>query len=1060
MAATMQKRLFTIPPGAPLLRILAESLCAGDLVPGFRYDPNDPLSLARATIYLPTRRAVRSLRSEFVDVVGTGSAILPTLKALGELDEDGGFFDAEMPATLDLAPPIGSVEAVLELASLVERWKAALPAALGDGRFDSLVVPATPADAVWLARDLRDLIDAMGTHGGDWAALDALEAADFGTWWQLTLEFMKIARSFWPARLGELSRSDPALHRNAAMSAEIARMLANPPDGPVIVAGSTGSIPATADLIAAIATLEHGAVIFPGLDLGIADDIWPLVGGEAGLLSDPAVAAHPQFGLSRLLDRLDAAREMVTPLGDISDTIAARNRLVSTALLPAQATDHWHGVGAVDPAAFAGVTVIEAGGEREEATALAVAMRLAAENPKQRVALVTPDRNLARRVSIELRRFGIEANDSGGLPLSSTPQGTLLRLLLDTVMEPGDPVALTALLGHPLARFGMEPDEKRRAASIFERIALRGTLGDVDVTALTALLDAEATTRSERRHQPAWRRRISDEDVAAARVMTLRVEAAVAPLAGRFARFLTSRRADAAPGRLTIAQWAELTARVLEGVAADDRGELGNLWGGEAGSKLAGLFADLIAARAEISADGTDWADIAAAFLAGEIVKPDVTAHPRIFIWGALEARLQDVDTLLLAGLNEGSWPQRPGQDPFLSRPMKASIGLEPPERRIGLAAHDFQMALGAKNVVLSRSTRSGGAPTVASRWLQRLLAVAGETEAAAMRLRGAQILAQAALLDHREPVPQASRPEPRPPLEAQPKRYSFSEVKTLRRDPYAIYARKVLRLDPLAELIRDPGVAERGTLYHEVLETFISRCPDIDHPDADLLLESIADECFAAQRLPHHVEVLWRPRFDHVARHWLEWERQRNGEIAERHTELHAEIPVRQTGVLLSGIADRVDLREDGTVDIIDFKSGTEPSRKQARSLLDPQLPLEAAALLDGGFKRVGPRTPNSLKYVRLKPSDRLLVDELEGKDRRSANSADDGTHMSAADLGMQSLDRLAGFIAVLQTGRRGFASRIIPAKARDYGGEYDHLARVAEWANGDADDEEGGEA
>lgn len=1049
------RRIFTIAPGVPFLRTLVAELCGGRLIEGFAYDPADPLGLARATIYVPTRRAARALRSEFVDHVAAGSAILPVIRPLGETDDDSGFFDAES-ATLDLLPPVGRVDTLLELASLVVGWKEALPEVVSGFHADGpLVAPASPADAVWLARGLADLLDAMETHCCPWSRLDRLQAADHAEWWQLTLEFLKIASSFWPERLAELGRASPAAHRNAVLAEEAERLRRFPPAGPVVVAGSTGSVPATAGLMAAIADLDQGALVLPGLDTRIPGAVWPLVGSAGGgRVEDVATMTHAQYGLSRLLDKLGLARDEVMALGGETPAVAVRNGVVSTALLPARATQLWP-VSRPDPdkiaRAMEGVDLIEADSEREEAAAIAAAMRLAAEDAHARVALVTPDRNIARRVSVELRRYGMEANDSGGVPLATMQPATLLTLLLDAVMQPGDPVALTALLSHPLARFGMAESQVGHAAGVLERHALRGSIGEVDIAGLTALIDA--AINPDARHVPAWRRRISEEDLELARRLAANVERMVAPLAGRFVRYGED---GGLTGRMPVADWARETVTVLEAIAEDDETGLAGLWTGEAGEALVRLFSDVMASRSALEATGAEWADIVAALLSGETVKPRVGVHPRIFVWGTLEARLQEVDTLVLAGLNEGSWPGQATNDAFLSRAMKLELGLEPPERRIGLAAHDFQMGLGAPHVVLARATRAGKTPTIASRWLQRLLVVAGDDAAGAMRRRGQSYIRIAGEADRRPSRPLSVRPAPRPPQRVQPASYSFSEVRTLRRDPYAIYARRVLRLDPLEPLIRDPGVAERGTLYHAILERFTAHLADPTAPQAAAIMKTLADAAFEEASLPRHVAVLWRPRFDRVAELFLDWERSRDDGVVLRHAERRARMEVPGTGIVLTGLADRIDMLADGSAAIIDYKTGVSPSRREARAMLDPQLPLEAAALAAGAFEGLGRVRPSSLKYVRLRGGDTLQVDCLEGYDRANAKKKD-GTWRSATDLGSEALMRLAGFVTLLASGRRGFVSRLIPASARDHGGEYDHLARVAEWASADAGDEEG---
>lgn len=1048
-------RLFTIPPGVPFLHRLAQSLCDGTLIEGFEYRPDNPLALSAATIYVPTRRAARALRSEFVDLLQQKSAVLPTIRALGENEEDSGFFDEGRPVLLDLPPPIGSVEQLLELAQLISLWKRNLPNSVSEFHGENrLIAPASPADAVWLARSLAELLEAMETEERPWSELEGLASADFAQWWQLTMEFLKIAGEFWPARLDELGCSSLASHRNAVLRFETSRLKTVAPDGPVIIAGSTGSIPATAEFMVTVAQLEQGAVVLPGLDRYLPEPVWDLIGGHPDADQfDPASCAHPQYGFHALLHKFGATRADVRLLALPDPLMERRNHLISKALMPAEATALWaqpDTVATDSKDAFATVEMIEAAGEREEALAIAVAIRLAAEPSndepasRRQIALVTPDRTLARRVACELQRFGIAADDSGGTPLSLTPQGALLQLLLQAAFGGQGGIALVALMKHPLARFGLDAATMRCAARTIERVALRGGAGAVQIGALLQLFDRRLADRlSEERHRPQWQRRLSAADVELARDLAGRIDTAFAPLLEPLARPDTQTR-----------QWAELTARLLEAAARDDLDSLSALWDNEAGETLAALLEAVMENRSGLACSHAEWTDMVPALISADMVKPRAGGHPSISIWGTLEARLQRVDTLILAGLNEGTWPATTASDPFLSRAMKAMIGLDPPERRIGLAAHDFQMGLGARHVILSRSARAQNAPTVASRWLQRLMAVIGGSETERLRDRGNRYLEWASALDTVEDRPMASRPAPTPPPDLQPKRYSFSEVRILRRDPYAIYARRVLRLDPPEPLIADPGPAERGTLYHRILECFSREIQDAGGDGSREALVSIADREFAAANVPDHIALIWRYQFAGLVDAFVEWERGRDADIAARHIERHARLPLASAGIVVTGIADRIDIRHDGLAEIIDYKTGTSPSRRVAWTLLDPQLPLEAAALRAGAFEDIGPVEPSSLAYVRLRPGAALKVDRIEGRIK------DGDRDKSAADLAQEAVTRLADLVTELAVGRLGFASQVIPDPLAVFGREYDHLARVREWSSADSGQADGGDS
>lgn len=1052
---TGRGRIYSIPASLPFLKTVAATLIDGQLVPGFTYDPADPLALADVTVYVPTRRSARVLRSEFVDLLGGRSAILPVIRALGETDDDSGFFDEVTPALLDMAEPLSGPARLLELARLVLAWRNRLPAAVTAVHAESpLVAPASPADAVWLARNLADIIDAMETEELDWLALDNLDVSNHALWWQLTAAFLKIASDYWPARLTELNRSSPSLRRNATLHAETERYRHTPPAGPVIIAGSTGSIPATASLIAAVAELPNGVIILPGLDRFMSDSEWLLVGhqGAGAQKPDAAARSHPQYGLHRLLARMGCTRSDVEPLGTPPEALEYRAQILSSAFLPTQATASWGDVrGTLDAErladAFRDVSLVEAANEREEALAIAIALRLALEDGEDaQAALITPDRKLGRRVAAELARFGIEADDSAGTPLLSTPQGTLLRLLVEAALRPGDPVPLVALLKHPLARFGLPAGDLGVAVTALELTALRGGTAEIDISTLEPLLDAALERQADDRHPPVWRTALPEQAIPLARDLARHVADAVEPLAGVLVQ--QSRTGRRFSSKLTVSDWSERTGRVLEAVAVDERGDLAALWSGEAGDALANLLKSVMETDGQIEADGPQWCDIIEALAASESVKPRSMRHPRVFIFGALESRLQSVDTVVIGGLNEGTWPGQATNDAFLSRVMKVEIGLEPPERRIGQLGHDLQMAAATPKLVLTRALRNGTAPTVASRWLQRLIAVGGPVLTADLRLRGKDVIDWANQIDKGPNVANATRPAPRPPAELQPRKYSFSQIGRLRRDPYAIYARHILHLDPIAPFNLDPGPAERGSLYHRIVDRFV-REEATGEPHT--LVTRILNEEFDAVALPPHIDAVWRPRFAAVARAFVTWHLERARGVRESLTEVPASLDLGVAGIRLTGIADRIDILPDGSADILDYKTGSTPSLKVARALLDPQLALEAAALKRGAFRRPGIREPANLLYVRLKPGERFKAEQVNNEHAKSAGTVP----KSAADLAEDSLTELEKLLTGLIEGRYGFASRLIPEQERDYGGEYDHLARVAEWSSA----ENGGE-
>src|SRR5580700_9887853 len=337
----MTPRVFTIPASAPFLPTLIEALTSGKL--GFAV-ADDPLVLASSTLYLPTRRACRLMRDAFLDAMDGDAAILPRIVAIGDIDEDeiafaeagsGGIAEQ----ALTLPPALGPLERRLLLTQLVTKWAISPGLHAGGG---VPLVAQTPAAACALADDLARLIDDMTMRGVPWEKLDGLVPDQLDPYWQLTLRFLQIARERWPEVLKERSCEEAAKRRDALIKAEAAR-LARHTGGPVIAAGSTGSIPSTAELIATIARLPHGAVVLPGLDTDLDEASWRLIGGAPpprppprageGRVGVAATPGHAQFALQALLARIGIDRSAVENLVEAR----GRERFLSEALRPAAA---------------------------------------------------------------------------------------------------------------------------------------------------------------------------------------------------------------------------------------------------------------------------------------------------------------------------------------------------------------------------------------------------------------------------------------------------------------------------------------------------------------------------------------------------------------------------------------------------------------------------------------------------------------------------------------------------------------------------------------------------
>ncbi|MHB8269186.1 double-strand break repair protein AddB [Bradyrhizobium sp.] len=1036
-------RVFNVPASAPFLRTVIAALVDGRLVEGFTARAN-PERLAQATLYLPTRRAGRMAREIFLDVLGTDAVILPRIVALGDIDEDELEFAeaAEQfggSAPLDIPPKLEELERRLTLAKLVEKW-AKSPTA-------SPLVIGGPASTLALASDLARLMDDMVTRGVDWKAFDGLVPDHLDQYWQLTLDFLKIASRAWPAYLEAAKKIEPAARRDLLIESEAARLTRHH-DGPVIAAGSTGSMPATARFLKVIAGLPQGAVVLPGLDTDLDDEAWQLIGGVTDTHGKVSAAAsnHPQFAMHALLDKLGLKRSDVEPLG--TPAPHGRELLMSEAMRPSNATAQWHRrleeprVVEKIAAGMQNLAVIEAANPEMEALAIAVAMREARELDKS-AALVTPDRALARRVEAALGRWNLAFDDSGGDPLTETPAGIFARLAAETASKQLEPPTLLALLKHPLLRLGAARGAFRSATETLELALLRGTRPAAGSGGLAkdffrfreelAKLDrGESSTL----HRAEPRTRLAADDLDHAEVLIAQLQAALSPLES----IDPSRPHD-------FSELAERHREVLMALSRDESG-VAVAFEGHQGLTLVAAFDDLLGepSRSGLMVQLGDYPEVFQTAFGDRIVRRPEAAGAHLRIYGQLEARLTECDRIILGGLVEGVWPPASRNDPWLSRPMRHELGLDLPERRIGLSAHDFAQLLGADEVILSHAAKVGGAPSVASRFLHRLEAVAGETRWDAAKAAGEKYIHFASELDRPEKVEPIPQPTPKPPRAARPLKLSVTAIEDWLRDPYTIYAKHILKLEPLDPVDMPLSAADRGSAIHDALGDFTqvykSELPD----DPAGALRRIGEKHFAPLMDRPEARALWWPRFLRIASWFAGWEAERRLNVKTIDAEIRGEIPIRLDDgrtFHLSARADRIEHRTDRTFAILDYKTGAPPTGKQVRMGLSPQLTLEAAILREGGFEGIGAgASVSELLYVRLSgnnPPGKSILLELKVNKGDAPQFPDD-----AADYARKKLEEL---IRKFEDEAQPYTSLVLSMWSDRYG-RYDDLARIKEWS------------
>ncbi len=963
--------LATIPFGVPFLETLARRWLATSSTP-----------LEPGLILLPTRRGARSLAEAFLRVGGGRPMLLPRIAALGAADEAG----LALTGALDLPPAIAPMRRLAELARLIM----AAPEQAGGAR---------TLERAWsLAADLAALMDEaeraeVPLESALAKAVDGSEAEH----WQQTLSFLRIVTDVWPRFLAEQGLMNPAARQAAVLRAQARAWEDRPPPAPIWFAGITAARPSVARLAGVVARLPRGAVVLPGLAMAMDEAAW-----------EAADSMHPQAGLRGLLAALGAARGDVAVWRGDASCPDERVALLELALLPAAAT------GAFVPPAPPpeGLHRLDAADEQAEAAAIAMVLRDALEAPGHRAALVTPDRALAARVSAELLRWGVVADDSAGEPLAETPPGVFLRLLARLAAELR-PINLLAVMKHPLAAFGLDPAICRDRARQWEIGALRGPAPPPSIAGL--------------------RRRAEEKKSSVGVEMVGLLEAALAPL-----RRLTGVPASPAAQLAALVEAAEAAA------ASADLGGAGRLWALEEGEALATLLADAMDATASLPAqDLAGLAPLLDALLEGQVVRSrralragGAGGHPRVAIWGIVEARLQAADVMVLGGLVEGVWPQAADPGPWLSRPMRRRAGLPDAEESIGQAAHDFMAAAcAARSVVLSAPARRGRAPTVPARWLTRI--------AARTSLTAHPAASWAAGLDQPLAVTPARPPEPRPPVARRPRKLSVTEIETWLNDPYAIYARHVLDLHPLDPLEQDTDAADFGTLVHEGLADFLKQAGDSWPADA---AERLAKRLMAQTGgLRPALAAWWRPRLARIAAWVAAAEAARRADPAlVLRTELNGrwllDVP---GGFELTGRADRVELRAGGAA-ILDYKTGRPPTQKEVASGRAPQLLLEAAMARAGAFHGLASTPATELTYWRL-----------SGRD-----PAGEASTLYAGDPAA-----LARAIAEAEAGLRRlvhvYDDPAIPYRAHPHAAwrprfpAYAQLARLAEWDGGEDDDD-----
>ena len=967
---------------------------------------SDPLANARGLILLPTRRSARSLADAFLRASDGRPLLLPRIAALGGMDE----VPLALTGAVDLPPAVEPMQRLAALTRLILAARGTSGA------------PRT-ADRAWLlAGDLATLMDEAERAEIDLRRTlpDAVDSAHAAHWAEI-LKFLEIVTHAWPDWLADNGLMNPAARMVALLDAQARAWHDQPPDHPVLIAGTTAGIRAVARLLRVVAGMPDGQVVLPALDMEMDDDTWAAL--------EPS---HPQAGLADLLAGLGATRADVRPWPMATATVTSRFSTLSAALLPAVALEAWR-----DPTQVTldGLSRLTPADQQEEAESIALILRDTLETPAARAALVTPDRDLAGRVAACLLRYGVVADDSAGESLADTPPAVFMRLLVRAIAEELAPVPLLALLKHPLAAAGLSPVACRTAARDLEVICLRGPRPPRGIVGLRLAIDKAG----------------QDERLKASQGGDVRFNIMLDRLRDFLARLESclepALRIDASV-EVSPQQALAAVFEAAEGLAATtDQPGPARLWADEEGEALAERLSAVLAAivllpdqRRAVLPGLLD------AVLQGATVRGrralrgrGGTEHPRIHIWGLLEARLQSVDRIVLGGLAEGVWPPQPEPGPWLSRPMRTAVGLPSLEEAIGQSAHDFvSLACAAPEVVLSCPVRRDGAPAVPARWLFRLqIFLEGKSQALPDHPASHWVRALDQPMGGAVPV---SAPRPNPRINRRPRRMSVTEIETWLRDPYAIYARHILKLSALKPLDEATDAADYGMLVHQGMNMFLDEYGTRWPPNAAILLRRAMDRALAEAGLRAALAAWWAPRLGRIADWVADIETRRRSEnpplaIA---AETSGAVDLSRPGgsFRLTGRADRIERRRDGSIAILDYKTGSPPTQKDVDSGLAPQLLLEAAMVADGAFGPDVTGQATELQYWHLTGG--FQPGEIRRLYRGNADAAIDATQSAR--------DGLNGLIDAFDAGQV-YRSQPHPDRAPRFS-DYAQLARVAEWS------------
>lgn len=958
----MKNKIYNIPASCSFVDVLAEHF--------IKEYQNRILELVDVIFLLPNKRACSSLREAFVRVSGLEPLMLPKILAMGDICEDELFFSSAS-VLKEVSPAIDSLERTLIFTKKILEKSSFFGS-------EKLLV----SQACFLAQELSKLIDVVNFEGLSFDNLQNLVPEEYSQHWLSTLSFLEIIISDFPKELSLIGLVNPSEKYNQLLNAQAKIWKENDTKQKIVIAGGIASFPAIRNLVRTVLSLENGELYINGLDRFLDDESLEILD-----------CCHPEFEQKTLLDDLGVDRKDIKNLTNPKNL--EREMLISQIMRPAGTTDKWRDILPIHKIAYQEISIVEADDLRQEALAIALMMREALETPEKTTALVTTDRSLARRVSVELERWNIKVDDSAGKPLSLTPVGIFLRLIAKVCESDFEIIDVLSLLKNPFMAMGCQKSEFRKIVRKYEYDYLR-------------LREAKKSVE---------------------------IDDFVSKFKNKFERLYNLLNQNSFSLKEVIKEHIELAVDLASTDCVDGNNVL---WKNDDGNAAASFVAELYEKSDVLEeVSSRQYLDFLESLMINVNVRNSFGTHPRLKILGPIEARLNQFDRVIIGGFNEGIWPKLASSDPFMSRPMKKDFGMSLPEKNIGIMAKDFADLFCNEEVFITRALRSGGTPMIKSRWLMRF-----ETVLQAMNVDLSQVYdssyAQiASSLDASKTLQKISAPEPRPPVLARPRKLSMSAIESLMKDPYIVFAKYILGLYPLENLQKDPTSADYGNIIHDILDKFNKKYPNKFPQNAFDELMKIGSDLFIENEVLLKTRAFWWPRFEKTAKWIVETETKYRKEIKKVHSEISGEMrfdaPCGE--FVVTAKADRIDETIDGKINVIDYKTGLAKKKKEVYSGYAPQLPIEGLIAECGGYKELSAMEVSRLIYWKL-ANEEVIFDE------------------KVDDLIEMTFNNIAELVSLFDFQTTPYLSKP-HYKYETLNKDYEHLARVREWSvGGDVDD------